>query len=140
MGKREKKQLGRMLQKFAKYDLSSDEKMQLANWVTTAELGELEQVNDLVNNCKNKFRFAKTHSVYLKNWEKTKAKMEKNLKKGKLPPQTSYNLHEAIIKETDEVMQKKLELVRTMFQSKFGESIYNYLGKDGKTKKFLGIF
>ena len=72
MGKKEKKQLEEILEKYSKYDLSSDEKMLLADWVTTAELGELEQVNALVANCKNKFRFAKTHSVYLKDWEKQK--------------------------------------------------------------------
>jgi len=72
MGKKGKKQLEEILEKYSKYDLSSDEKMLLADWVTTAELGELEQVNALVANCKNKFRFVKTHSVYLKDWEKQK--------------------------------------------------------------------
>ena len=67
--------------------------------------------------------------------------MENNLRRGVLPPGVSANLNRAIIDATDKIMQKKLANVRTAFQMKFGESIYNYLGKDGKTKGlFSGLF
>jgi hypothetical protein len=127
-------------QKYIQYNLTSEEKDNLVNWVSAMETGEMAQVHDLVENCKSKFQFAKTHSTYLKDWEKTKSRMATNLHKGKFPPGASKNLFGAVIQASDEIMHQKLELVRTMFESKFGESIYNYLGKDGKTKKFLGIF
>jgi len=66
--------------------------------------------------------------------------MENNLKNGVLPPGVSANLFCAIIDGSEEVMQKKLKKVQNAFQRKFGESIFNYLGPDGKTKKLFGIF
>ncbi len=69
-----------------------------------------------------------------------KEKMEANLKSGTLPLGVSVNLFRAIIDLSEEVIQKKLEMVRYAFKQKFEESIYNYLGKDGKTKKLFGIF
>lgn len=123
-----------------KNNLTSEEQRHLKNWIAQAEKGEMAQVRDLINNCNITFQFAKTHSVYLKDWEKTKQRMEENLKNGILPPDVSANLHRSIIDATDKIIQKKLEMVRNAFQRKFGESIYNYLGPDGKTKKLFGIF
>ena len=120
--------------------LSSEEQEHLKNWMVQMEEGEMAQVQDLIDNCNITFQFAKTHSVYLKDWEKTKERMENNLKNGILPPGVSANLHRAIIDATDEVIQRKLKRVRDAFEKKFGESIYNYLGPDGKTKKLFGIF
>ena len=100
----------------------------------------MAQVIDLIKNCNVTFEFAKTHSVYVKDWEQNKARMESNLKNGILPPGVSANLHRAIIDGSDRVMQMKLESVRDAFQIKFGESIYNYLGPDGKTQKLFGMF
>ncbi|HEY4498485.1 MAG TPA: hypothetical protein VJH94_00295 [Candidatus Paceibacterota bacterium] len=121
--------------------LTKEEQRQLENWTLQTEAGEMAQVHDLVENCNISFQFAKTHSVYLKDWEKTKERMENNLRRGVLPPGVSANLNRAIIDATDKIMQKKLANVRTAFQMKFGESIYNYLGKDGKTKGlFSGLF
>ena len=100
----------------------------------------MAQAHDLIKNCNVTYQFAKTHSTYVKDWEKTKNRMENNLRNGILPPGVSANLHRAIIDATDEIMQKKLGMVQTAFQMKFGESIYNYLGKDGKTKSFFGLF
>lgn len=120
--------------------LTKDEQEYLKNWIFQMEDGEMAQVQDLIDNCNITFQFAKTHSVYLKDWEKTKERMENNFKNGILPPGVSANLHRAIINASDEVMQKKLKKVRDAFQQKFRESIYNYLGPDGKTRKFLGIF
>lgn len=102
--------------------------------------GERAQVEDLTQNCNSPFQFAKTHSVFLKDWEKIKERMESNLKNGILPPGVSANLSRAIIDGSDEVMQRKLQKVRETFLVKFGESIYNYLAPDGKAKKLFGIF
>lgn len=110
------------------------------SWIANMEATEMAQVQDLIHNCDISFQFAKTHSVYLKDWENTKAQMEQNLKDGVLPPGISAALLQAIIAGSETVMQKKLKMVRDAFQRKFGESIYNYLGSDGKTKKLFGIF
>ncbi len=42
-------------------------------------------------------------------------------------------------RQRDKIIEKKLEKVRRNFENKFGESIFNYLGKDGKTKGCLGM-
>ena len=123
-----------------KDNLTEEEQENLRNWIFQIEAGEMAQAQDLIDNCNISFQFAKTHSVYVKDWEKTKQKMEEDLKKGILPPGVSENLAKAMINASEEVMQKKLEKVRSAFQLKFGESIYNYLGPDGKTKKLFGIF
>ena len=121
-------------------NLTSEEEQFLKNWIVQMEAGEMAQVQDLIDNCNITFQFAKTHSVYVKDWEKTKNRMEDNLNRGVLPPGVSANLHRAIIDASDEVMQKKMKKVQDAFQRKFGESIFNYLGSDGKTKKLFGIF
>lgn len=123
-----------------KDNLTEEEQENLRNWIFQIEAGEMAQAQDLIDNCNISFQFAKTHSVYVKDWEKTKQKMEEDLKKGILPPGVSENLAKAMINASEEVIQKKLEKVQNAFQLKFGESIYNYLGPDGKTKKLFGIF
>jgi len=120
--------------------LTKEEQEQLRNWITQMEAGEMAQAQDLIDNRNITFQFAKTHSVYVKDWEKTKNQIEDNLSRGVLPPGVSTNLFRAIIDASDEVMQKKLKKVQNAFQRKFGESIFNYLGPDGKTKKLFGIF
>ena len=62
------------------------------------------------------------------------------MKSGVLPPDVSANLFQAVIKASDEIIEKKLKKVRDAFQAKFRESIFNYIGLDGKTKKLFGIF
>src|SRR3989344_7124100 len=113
-------------------NLTTEEQEQLKNWITQMESGEMAQTQDLIDNCNITYQFAKTHSVYVKDWETTKNRMEGNLKSGILPPGVSANLFRAIIDASEEVMQKKLKRVRKGFEKKFGESIYNYLGPDGK--------
>lgn len=120
--------------------LTTEEQEHLKNWVAQMEAGEMSQTQDLIDNCDITYQFAKTHSVYVKDWEKTKERMENNLKNGVLPPGVSASLFRAIIDASEEVMQKKLKKVQNAFQLKFGESIFNYLGPDGKTKKLFGIF
>lgn len=121
-------------------NLTKEEQKYLKSWTSQMETGEMAQVQNLIDNCNITFQFAKIHSVYLKDWEKTKERMENNLKNGILPPGVSANLHRAIIDVTDEIIQRKLKKVRDVFEKKFGKSIYNYLGPDGKTKKLFGIF
>ena len=123
-----------------KNNLTTEEQEQLKNWVTQMETGEMSQAQDLIDNCNITYQFAKTHSIYIKDWEKTKQRMENNFKNGVLPPGVSANLFRSIIDASEEVMHRKLGKVRGAFQKKFGESIYNYLGPDGKTKKLFGIF
>lgn len=120
--------------------LTPDEKEYLKNWIAKIEAGEIAQVQDLFVNCKITFQFAKTHSVYVKDWEKQKERMEKNLQNGVLPPNVSANLYRATIDSLEEVMQEKFKTVQMLFEKKFGESIFNYLGPDGKTKKLFGLF
>ncbi len=120
--------------------LSWEEQEQVRNYASATEQGELAQARDLIANCKSKYQFAKTHSVYVKDWEKTRKSMENSLREDRLPPGISANVYRAIINATDAVMKRKLELVTEGFQRKFGESIYNFLGPDGKTKKVFGLF
>lgn len=120
--------------------LTLDEKRYLDNWAEMLQKDEMAQAQDLIDNCDISFQFAKTHSVYVKDWEKTKKQMEDRLVSGDLPPGASANLLRAMIDVSDKIYQKKFEIVRQAFAAKFGESIYNYLGPDGKTRKFLGLF
>lgn len=123
-----------------KNNLTVEEQEYLRNYIAQVEAGEMAQVQDLTDNCNITYQFAKTHSVYIKDWEKTKQQSEEKLKNGVLPPGASADLYRVIIDATDEIIQRKLVMVRDAFQKKFGESIYNYLGPDGKTKKLFGIF
>lgn len=124
----------------AKIDLTPEEKIKLKDWISQMETGEMAQAQDLIDNCNSAPQFAKTHSVYVKDWEKTKEQMENSLREGVFPPGTSSNLLRTIIDSSEEVMNKKLKKVQDAFEEKFGESIFNYLGPDGKVKKLFGIF
>jgi hypothetical protein len=115
-----------------------EEKGQLDSFLAQAKEGEFAQINDLFINCSSPYQFAKTHSVYVKDWEVTKARLEDGLKTGKLPPGISANFQRALIDSMDDLIERKLMQMRSAFETKFGESIYNYLGKDGKTKGFFG--
>ena len=122
------------------YTLSTEEQEYLTNWMIRVQTKEMAQVQDMIENCNISFQFAKTHSTLLKDWEKTKKESEEKLKNGILPPGSSANLYRAIIDATNEIMRWKLQMIRDAFEKKFSESIYNYLGPDGKTKKLFGIF
>jgi len=122
----------------AENNLSVEEKKYLENFILQIESHETAQAQDLIKNCNNPYQFARTHSAYIEDWEKTRRKMETDLSNGTLPPGATVNLTRAIIDASDKVIQKKLEMARYAFQVKFGESIYNYLGKDGKTKGCFG--
>lgn len=120
--------------------LNSDEKKQLEEWTKQLKRVEMAQAQELIDHCNISFQFAKTHSNYVKDWEKTKENMELRLENNDLPPGVSSILFRAMIDSADKVIEKKLEKVRDAFGDKFNESIYNYLGSDGKTKKLFGIF
>jgi len=98
------------------------------------------QIAELDCGCSSSFQYAKTYSNYVKDWERTKKKMLDQIDTGELPPDTTLEFHKEIIVAGDRIMKNKLEKVRINFESKFGESIFNYLGKDGKTKGCLGMF
>jgi len=114
--------------------LSPEEQEELNTWMVQMESEEMAQVQDMVENCNVTFSFAKTHSNFVKDWEKSKQKLENDLKNGNIPPNISTNFFRASIDATDEIMQRKQEKARDAFQEKFGESIYNYIGFDGKTE------
>jgi len=120
--------------------LTQEEEKILKDFIINLENGEMAQVRDLMENCDVTYQFAKTHSNYVKDWEKTKQQMEGRLETGNLPPNTSANLWREMINESDKIMQKKFQMVQGAFSMKFDESIFNYLGPDGKTKKIFGIF
>lgn len=120
--------------------LTKEEELALENFIKMTRELEMAQVDDLIFNCENRFQFAKTHSVYIKDWEKTKEMMELRIKNGQLPSGTSVQFMRAMIFYGDKIIEEKLQKVRQAFHMKFHETIYNYLGDDGKTKKFLGIF
>lgn len=120
-------------------NLTKEEINKLKKFTLEIEKGEMAQVDDLFKNCNSPFSFAKTHSNYVKDWEKTKRKMENKLQKNILPPNTSLEFNKALIEEIENIMSKKLQKTQMFFNIKFNESIFNYLGTDGKTK-FLGIF
>jgi len=55
-------------------------------------------------------------------------------------PGLNKEMMHAFLTEYDEIMKKKLSIVQGTFEKKFGESIFNFLGPDGKAKKIFGIF
>lgn len=100
---------------------------------------EMAQAQELIQECNNKYQFAKTHSVYVKDHENFKENLHKKISLNQLETLPKHVALE-MIKISDEVMKQKLILVQLAFMRKFGESIFNFLGSDGKTKKLFGIF
>ncbi len=119
--------------------LTEDEEKILKKFVNKALEAEMVQAKDLVDNCDNKYQYAKTHSVYVKDWEKTKQEMLNRLETRNLPEGTSPELLRKMINSLEQVFNKKLDLVQKGFSEKFNESIYDYIGKDGKTKGCFGV-
>ncbi len=123
------------------HNISPEENEVLRAFIAQTYSAEMAQAEDLISNCNNPYQFAKTHSTYVKDWEKTKSNMENGLKpEVVLPPHMTKNLLEAMILESENIIQMKLTNIRNAFQIKFRESIYKYIGPDGKTKKLFGIF
>lgn len=119
---------------------SGEEKKIIETALLQMQEAEINQSQDLIQNCNNKFQFAKTYSTYIEDWEKTKRGFEELISKNIFPEGMSKKLVEAILEGSEEIIQGKLRVVSTVFQMKFGESIFNYLGPDGKRKKLFGIF
>lgn len=119
-------------------ELTEQEKVELDRLKVSMTLAEVSQVEELIANCNNKYQFAKTHSTYVKDWERTKAIMVSRLNSGSFPSNTSRNFYSATIQTGEEIIKNKLETVRNSFETKFRESIYNYLGADGKIKTLFG--
>lgn len=123
-----------------KRKLNEQDQILFKSFYLNAEKAEAVQVKDLFENCYNKFQFAKQHSVYLKDWEETKNLMI--IKNGRAEPSKKFpeDLFNEMIDVSQHLVDKKLDFVRKEFFRRFHEDIYIYLGSDGKTKKFLGIF
>jgi hypothetical protein len=121
-------------------NLSNEEQQYLKQFILTAEEGEKSQIIPLFASNLSRYKIAATHSEFVKDWERTKMRMEKNLESDTLPPNTSKLLYSLILKETEIIINHKLETIQLMFETQFGESIFNYLGKDGKKKSFFGMF
>jgi hypothetical protein len=119
--------------------LTKKEKETLEQFRKQTEEMEMAQVMDLNINCNNPYQFAKTHSVYVKDWEKTKQQMIDKLESGDLPNDTRPEVLREMIKIGDEIIEEKLKHVREGFTLKFGKSIFDYIGNDGKTKGCLGV-
>jgi hypothetical protein len=120
--------------------LTDDERVFLENFLLEAQKKEMQQAQDLVQNCNNKFQFAKTYSVYVEDWEKMKKGMEEMVSKNILPSGISKELMGAMMEVSESIIQEKLDVLGVVFEKKFGESIFKYLRPDGKRKKFFGIF
>lgn len=123
-----------------KYMFTESEQAFLEDFKRKIAKQEMAQVTDLIRNCDNKFQFAKTHSVYVKDWEKMKLEMESKIKAGQVLFSQPKHVEEEMINLGDLIVKKKLEMVQSAFTDKFGDSIFNYLGSDGKTRKLFGLF
>ncbi|MFA7170860.1 MAG: hypothetical protein WC180_02615 [Candidatus Paceibacterota bacterium] len=114
--------------------LSDAELECLKNYERQAREMEDLQIIDLDRNCNVSFQYAKTYSVYVRDWEKTKDRMVEQLETGALPPDTGAEFYKKMIEIGDKIIEDKLKKVQVNFENKFGESIFNYLGEDGKAK------
>ena len=120
-------------------NFTKDEQDFLKDYAAQTLIGEMAQAEDLKQNCNVSFQYAQTHSTYIKDWEKTKAQMEENLRTGNIHSDFTPEVWKEMINIADQVVEKKLQKVRNDFQEKFGESIYNYLNNDGKAKSCFGV-
>ncbi len=118
---------------------TKDEQEFLKDFAAQISVGELAQTEDLKQNCNISFQYAQTYSAYIKDYEKVKAQMVENLRTKNYHSDFTPAVYQEMINITDQIIENKLEKVRNDFQEKFGESIYNYLGKDGKAKSCFGV-
>lgn len=118
------------------YILTEEEKEKLIKIIAEVEAREINQADELIKECNDRMAFAKAHSDFVKDWEKKKKEMEDDLKNRILPPNTSFQYNRALVDEIDEVIKRKLIRVQKGFFIKFNESIFKYLGKDGKARIF----
>jgi hypothetical protein len=119
-----------------KYILTDEENENLQKFIAIAEQKEMAEVNELISTCNDPEKYAKAHSNFVVNWEKRKQEMEDDLKNRILPPNTSFRYNRAVVDELDLLIKKKLKTAQKSFYIKFGESIFNYLGKNGKINPF----
>ncbi|HRY37071.1 MAG TPA: hypothetical protein P5230_04370 [Candidatus Magasanikbacteria bacterium] len=121
-------------------EFTKEEQEVLVNLEKTMIIEELKQAEELRKLCNNRFQYARTHSAYIEDWEKTKANMEENLKTNNIPKDVSSKFYEELINISERAIENKLRRVRIDFVGKFGDDINNYLGKNGKTAGCLGVF
>lgn len=130
-----------MHDRLSRYHLTKDEREHLKVLATQMAVAENAQADELIEKCHNKYQYAKTYSVYVKDWENTHNSLEAQLHNGELPHGVSTTMHKTVIEIGEQIMEDKLDKLRREFHLKFHESIYNYLGTDGKTKGiFSGLF
>lgn len=98
-------------------------------------LGETQQLNDLEWNCNNRFQFAKTHSVLLKDWKNQRLKILEQIKGNEYNASLRPEVVHEMVRIGDRVMKKKMRRIRDAFERKFGESIFNYLGAPTERQK-----
>lgn len=127
--------MGEEKSKFTKEELQF-----LKNFEEQTTEMEMAQVRELNMYCNISFQYAKTYSNYVKDWEKVRQEMQNKLNSNNLPDDISPKVFEETIKIANKIIEKKLKKVKNNFEEKFGESIFNYLGTDGKTKGCLGVF
>ena len=97
----------------------------LRNFEQEAKLAEAHQVNDLISSCTNKFQFAKTYKVYIKDWEKTRKTM---LTQEEVEGRPKKEMIVEMVAIGDELLKDKLEKLQQHFLATWGEPITNYTG------------
>lgn len=117
-------------------DFTLKEKATLRRFEKQMRDGELAQFLDLDQNCDISYQYAKTYTVYVNDWKKTKAQMEAAIDNNTIPdrPEVAREL----INIGDKIISEKLKLVEQGFRRKFNESIFNYIKEDGTTNSNSG--
>lgn len=123
-----------------KYNLTAKESNKLEELREHFWNTEMDQLTELFLNCKNKYQLAKTHSNYIKDFEKIKEESTVLIESGNTPDDLSVNFYKAYLEMYENIINEKCEKLRNRFYTLFGEDIYNYLDKSGKSKKIFGIF
>ena len=103
----------------ANQDLTKEEKKFLDNFKMTTLQGELAQTEELKLFCSSPHQYAKTHSVYIKDWAALKEKMITHVRHEIVPDDLSVDVYREMIKIIDKIMEEKLEKVRKDFFIKF---------------------
>jgi len=97
---------------------------------------EMQQFYDLDTNCNISFQYAKTYTVYKKDWLKTRKTMEERIESGDTADRPE--LAQEMVNIYDRIIEEKLKKAERGFENKFGELIFNYINQDGTTKGCSG--
>ena len=83
---------------------------------------ELNQALELDEHCNNAFQYAKTYSNYVKDWEQVQSKLDTMFRQGMVHESMSSELAQRLKEVYQEVIDEKLNWLRTRFEIKFNES------------------